>query len=87
MQFYREINADCDPVSVYQFSETLANAHVSLKAYDLHYLPSLRIELVEVPTDKSSICRMLNNDAPELVALRTWCLTPRGGLKEINNGE
>lgn len=40
----------------------------------------IRIELVDVPTDKASIIKMLNLDELDQRTLKQWILTPRGGL-------
>ena len=42
------------------------------------------IDLREVRTDKVGVLAMLNEDDGYLgPALKTWAITPRGGLKEI----
>ena len=86
MHFYRELNVGDDPVTVYQHTATLAEAHASLKVYGEPLRPDLRVELVEIATDKASLVNVLNG-VIEVELLRTWKLTPRGGLLEITNGE
>lgn len=48
-----------------------------------------RIELVKVDIAKASLLLYLNNETEccEFPVLRTWKLSPRGGLQEIPNGE
>ena len=50
----------------------------------------VRVELVDVPSNKEGICSYLNQSGVNLgigTVIRTWIGTPRGGLKEIQNGE
>jgi hypothetical protein len=45
----------------------------------------MRIELVEIKTDAASVIDYLNGLQPEgLTPLRTWKLSVRGGLIELN---
>lgn len=46
-----------------------------------------RIELVEFKTDQATLCEILSGWGCDMKVLRTWALTPRGGLKEVPNGE
>lgn len=68
---------------------TLSDAHASLKLRQ--HMPDARIELFDVPTDKDGVLTLLSNrGVPACVAvspMRTWALTPRGGLTEVPNGE
>lgn len=86
MHLYRTSNVDTNPTTVLQFDGTLKDAHDSVKVIDKHRWPDIRVELVDVPADKERLLRLLNGDAVFDV-LRTWKLTPRGGLTEIANGE
>jgi hypothetical protein len=87
MNFYRQLDVDSSPVRIEGYAETLATAHINAKLYTKSHLCDLRIELIDVPTDKAAVCALLNGDIPELPALRTWKLTARGGLTEVENGE
>lgn len=90
MHFYRVsiYEGDLHPV----WTETLSEAHNQLRESGKGK-PDARIELFDVPTDKAGVCALLNhggNDAEGslgLGAIRTWELTPRGGIKEVQNGE
>ena len=45
----------------------------------------VRIELVDLPTDKAAVVSMLNNGAPSIddaMVSRVWRLSPRGALVE-----
>lgn len=68
----------------------MADAHsmakTELKTFNWS-LPESRIELVEFQTDKETLCNLLAGWGCEMQVLRTWALTPRGGLREVANGE
>ncbi len=86
MHFYRLIDtsiADAVP----KYHGTQADAHADAKVWPKHLWPDLRIELVDVPTDKGSIGKLLNNESLALIVQRTWKLTPRGGIVEVANGD
>lgn len=42
------------------------------------------VRLVEVPTDKAGVLRLLNGEGTE-TTVRVWVVTDRGGLKEITD--
>lgn len=68
---------------------TMPDAHAHLKKVGA-FQPDARIELFDLPTDKLGILRTLNGEDAEgmgLSAQRTWKLTARGGLSEVENGE
>jgi hypothetical protein len=75
----------------------LSEAHEAIKL--LSYGVEPRIDLYDVPTDKAFLCRtldlLLSGDTSshssglpmgETPPLRTWELTRRGGLKEVEPG-
>lgn len=70
---------------------TLADAHAAAKVLTAaNPFDEIRIELFDVPTDKESILQLLNGgdaDSLGLGAQKTWGLTVRRGLNELNNGE
>lgn len=85
MHFYRSIRYDGDEFALW--SPTLGEAHASAKTMAG---AERRIELFDIPTHKEGICGLLNGFDEALMALkplRTWAITPRGGLKEVPNGE
>lgn len=61
-------------------------AKAELKGHNWSFAES-RIELVEIDIDKKAICDLLSGWGCEVRVRRTWALTPRGGLKEVANGE
>lgn len=71
---------------------TLADAHENAKTALLlkpgAMVEEVRIELVDIETEKAAILRILNGIGRfQSAPLRTWKLTQRKGLKEIENGE
>lgn len=44
----------------------------------------VRVELIEVPTDRNTVLGYLNDKYPEFTVVRRWALTRRGGLKPID---
>jgi hypothetical protein len=68
------------------FYGVLKEAHEAAKGYQPYLRDYTRIELVDVDTSKAGVLRILSGDA-QYTVLRTWCLTSRGGLKEVSNGE
>lgn len=87
MHFYQLLR-DGAPDCVPEFHGKQSDAHTAAKMVPLHLRPETRIELVDVPTDKDSIERLLNGHGLSgLNALKTWKLTPRGGLVDCANGE
>jgi hypothetical protein len=90
MNLYRISREDGDLYPVW--TGTLSDAQEEAKAM-VKTLPGckdeLRIELMDVPTDKASVLELLNGNDTGLVGgpLRSWALTPRFGLKEVEVGE
>lgn len=87
MNFYR---ISADPTAANTYVGTQIEAHALVKT-----LPQdsgtggdeRRVELVEVPLDKESVVHILNSTGPDFKLLRTWKLSPRGGMVECENGE
>lgn len=46
-----------------------------------------RILLEDYPSDQTNFCTLFNGIRPPGKKVREWCLTPRGGLHEIKEGE
>jgi hypothetical protein len=85
MKAYRVIR---DGAERADYEGTLSDAHATAKA--LTPRDAVRIELVEVPTDKEGVLALLNR--PQTVTQtfaveQTWALTARGGLRDVPNGE
>lgn len=83
-----DIAADED-AALLGFRHTLAHAHVAAKVVaeksDPNVRGDLRIQLVDIRTDKDAVIGYLNGDKPtDLLALRTWKLSNRGGLIELD---
>lgn len=64
---------------------TLAEAHALAKSGEVGGVGFVRdwvrVEEVEVATDKAAILRLLNGEGGAETTLRAWELTPRGGLR------
>ena len=85
MKAYRTIR---DGFEGADYDGTLSDAHATAKT--LQPRDAVRIELVEVPTDKEGILALLNRMETvtnTFTVERTWALTARGGLHEVPNGE
>ena len=84
MQFYKLTINESDDRPDYLC--TRDEAHKVAKKPPNYTWPDIRIELVEIATDKDTLAEILSRQIiPELI-LRTWRLTPRGGLVEGPNG-
>lgn len=79
MMFYRL--AEFGDHAIYEC--TREDAHKTAKSGGL----DVRIELVDIPTDKANLALMFSRACAEEKLLRTWALTERGGLREVPNGE
>ena len=86
MLFYR-ILPDTMGLGPACYKGTAAEAHVEAKA--LANRSDVRVELIEVATDKAGVLRLLNGVATidALNVTQTWKLSPRGGLVDCPNGE
>lgn len=82
MQFYRVSNGDTrDPE---RWEGKLDDAKGVAMRFNGHR-SDVRIQLVDLPTDKAALVSMLNNGAPVIdgaMVSRTWRLSPRGALVE-----
>lgn len=86
MQIYRIFDsAEAEPTYRYEGNAKDAQDRAKLIASRA----DARIELVKVDTAKAALLLYLNRETHccEFPVLRTWKLTPRGGLQEIPNGE
>lgn len=75
---------------VFFFFKDRAAAHEHAKNYPEPCWPQVLIHLVELPTDADAVHDYLNGRQPvslNVSILRTWCLTQRGGLHELQAGE
>lgn len=70
-----------DDSEVRRYFATLKEAHTFAK--NLPRDPHIRIEQVDIPTNKDGILKILNVDLQpsDVTSLRVWGLTPRGGLE------
>ncbi len=92
MHFYRvlyEGPADVSP-SDWSHHGTQAQAHTAAKGYGDR--DGVRVELIDVQSDKAGILSLLQGYSPadscdNVKVLKTWKLTARGGLTEVPNGE
>lgn len=90
MNFYRitDTAQDSRPDYKARFACTLQAAHDYAKATPKVSWLDIRVELVDFETQKADVCNMLNDEVPVVPsAMRTWSLTPRGGLVECENGQ
>lgn len=85
MQFYKVIGCTGPHQPNVCFCSKQSDAHVLAKEDDDRV--NVRIELIEVPLDKDTVLQLLNDEELSLPALRTWRLTPRGGLVEVPDGQ
>ena len=67
---------------------TLHDAHKASKTgYSKSERADVRIEQIDVDVSKAGVLSLLQGYSPEdFSATRTWALSPRGGLREIENG-
>lgn len=88
MLFYRALYqtpADPAPIDT-NHRATLAEAHAAAKGWPEPRF--VRIELIDVPSDKAGILALLQGyNLDDFAPVRTWALTARGGLREVANGE
>lgn len=88
MHFYRIVDVTTTTDEILVYCERQGEAHAHARDYGEWRWPKLRIELVDVSLDKSSIAGLLNGVGAGLrTPLRTWRITPRGGMVEVENGE
>lgn len=86
MQFYRVTAFEGDSDSTYTGEQ--AAAHTAAKVFPQHQREPVRIELIDVRTDKAGILDLLNEgERISHEVLRTWRLSPRGAMVECPNGE
>lgn len=86
MNAYRIIDtADDEGDSALYFRHTLHDAHEAAKSFLEVLKPDVRIQLIEIQTSAKAVIGYLNNEKPkDPQILRTWKLTPRGGLVELD---
>ena len=88
MRAYRQVGFEYDTKDVYLPNRGLAHddAKARLKGGCWNLVEG-RIELVEFDVDQRAVCEMLSGWGVNMKVLQTWALTPRGGLREVPNGE
>jgi len=80
MNVYR-ISRDGVEGFVYKSTQAEAHGHArSLVAYSHTY-----IDLLDLDVDKSAIVHLLSTGVPLAKVIKSWGLTPRGGLKEVDS--
>lgn len=75
---------------VTDFNTTLAFAHLAAKDKAKGFYDLMRIDALNVPTDKASLVDIFNDITQLTVRAtpgRTWALSSRGGLREVKPGE
>lgn len=90
MHFYRTLYEPAQAVAPVNTDHraTLAEAHTAAKGYAGWQRDYVRIELIDVPTDKAGVLALLQGHSlDDFQPVKTWKLTPRGGLREVPNGE
>ena len=85
MQIYKITDIDYNGNTNY--AGTFGDAHDKAKEADELHRAHARVELVEIASDKATILSILSGNSCAQKVLRTWSLTPRGGLQNIANGE
>lgn len=86
MNAYRVIDIKDDTdLSPVLFRHTLEHARMSARTqYSDEIKPDVRIQLIDIPSHREAVIGYLNGEKPKApTALRTWKLTPRGGLVEL----
>lgn len=82
MKVFRLLNTEDKSASPDQYASTLANVKALARVLPSHVRKEFLVEELDVQTDKEGVVAMLN-DAPITKLLRSFEVTPRGGLKEI----
>lgn len=86
MHFYRTylLRSGLAPENTVSHRCTLAEAHACAKAFGKSDWNDVVVDLIDVPTDKAGVLSLLmgGHGIDDLKAIRTWDLTPRGGLRE-----
>lgn len=91
MIFYRAILTSPVESGAIDWSHhgTRDEAHTAAKGYPKVNWPNVRVEQIDVATDKTGILSLLMgydvSDQEPVTA--NWGLTPRGGLRELPKGE
>lgn len=82
MNFYQ---IEARPDEVVSHYATLSEAHQIAKTHDRD---QVRVLLVDIPTDKGNVLRLLNNrSAAGVQVLKRWRLSVRGALVELGEGQ
>lgn len=86
MNFYRTFNkaSTINPFFTESLDQAKQTAALFLSTDQRHLI---RVELVDINVDKNTLCLILNNGKCDAEVLKTWRLTARGELAEIENGE
>ena len=88
MRAYRQVGFEYDTKDVYLPTRALAHDDAKARLKDGQWnLAEGRIELVEFDVDQRAVCEILSGWGTNMKVLQTWALTPRGGLREVPNGE
>lgn len=85
MRFYRVAVKDDSPHWSYVRTEAHNEAKCRLQLGADR--TELRVELVEVALTQENVEDVLNGKEPLYTTLRTWALTARGALAEVQPGE
>lgn len=84
MHFYR-VYIDSNREEELCWAADFAGAKALAKTFK--HNTDLYVDLVDLPVDKKAVLRYLNSAAPSYEELprplRSWLVTPRGGLKEV----
>lgn len=72
-------------------SSTFAEAKQAVKGQhefmkrngDLTYVRDIHVTLVDVDVSKAGVLKLLQGTPTEYPAIKEWCCTVRGGLKEV----
>ena len=85
MKLYKVIG-DADRNAAYFPTKPEAHDHIK-ENVGKPLWSEVRVEHVEFATDQKSIASILSGWGVAETVCRTWAVTPRGGLKEVPNGE
>lgn len=85
MKLYKVL-VDTDDKFTYHPTKPEAHAHIKENIGKALW-NEVRVVHIEIATDQKSIASILSGWGVAETVCRTWAVTPRGGLKEVPNGD
>ena len=87
MKFYKITDPSRNEKAQYRCTRQDAHDIAKDFAEDSYDKLEIRIEQVEISTDQETLSQILSGFSPGEIILKTWKLSPRGGMVECPNGE